>query len=318
MKKKIVIIVGGSGQFGITLSSHLLKKKVKIILTTRNIKRTQKKFPFKNKNLKIVKLNVLSYKSVDNLITLNNPSEIFYFAGQSSPVVSFKKDKETLLSNLKGCENFLLSIKKNKLKSKFINASSSEIFCETNKKIKIDSKKLPISPYGKAKYLSFNLTKNFREKENIKAYNAVIFNTESPYRNKNYLIPKICMAAINAIKFKRSTYFGNLNVLREWNWCDEQVEYLVKFSKKKPQDFLLSNGRCYSAKEMLIYAFNHFDLNYKDFIKKSSSFIRKKDFKSKRSDYKSCLKRNNMKRNPKIYGKKLIYKLIKIYLKKTK
>ena len=314
MKKKIVIIVGGSGQFGITLTKSLLKKKQKVILTTRNIRAAKKKIKFSNKYLTIIKLNVLSFRSVNNLIKFIKPNKIFYFAGQSSPVISFKKGEETLLSNFKGCENFLLSLKKNNLNCKFINASSSEIFAETNKKINIYSKKLPISPYGKAKYLSYKLTKNYREIENIRAYNAVIFNTESLYRDKNYLIPKICIAAINAYKYQKTTAFGNLNISREWNWCEEQVKYLIKFSDKRPQDFLLSNGKCYSAKEMLVYAFNFFDLNYRKFVKKSNNFVRRKDFKSKRSNYIDCLKRNRIKRVSKIYGEKLVIKLIKYYL----
>ena len=316
MKKKTVIIVGGTGQYGITLTKSLLKKNEKVILTSRNIKRAKKKFQFSDKNLKIIKLNVLSFKSVNNLLKSKKPEKIFYFAGQSSPVISFKKGKETLLSNLKGCENFLLSLKRNDLKCKFINASSSEIFAETNKKINISSKKLPISPYGKAKYLSYKLTKNYREFMNINAYNAVIFNTESFYRDKNYLIPKICMAAINANKYGTITAFGNLNISREWNWCEEQIKYLLKFSNKKPQDFLLSNGKCYSAREMLFYAFNFFNLDYKNFVKKSNNFVRVKDFKLKRSNYNACLKRNGIKRVSKVYGKKLITKLINYYLKK--
>ena len=56
--------------------------------------------------------------------------------------------------------------------------------------------------------MSFNKTKYFREKKKIKAYNAIIFNTESYYRDKVYLIPKICMAAINA---KRKSPHGQDN-----------------------------------------------------------------------------------------------------------
>ena len=60
---------------------------------------------------------------------------------------------------------------------------------------------------------NFNKTKYFRERKKIKAYNAVIFNTESFLRKRDYLIPKICMAAINANKFNTKTDFGNY---RNW------------------------------------------------------------------------------------------------------
>ena len=134
MKKKISIIVGGTGQFGISLSKILLKKKHNVIITTRNIKRAKKKINFKNNKLKIIKLDVLNKNHVNLLIQKHKPIQVFYFAGQSSPSLSFKKKKETYQSNVKGCLNFLNIINTKKIDCKFINASSSEIFAETKKK----------------------------------------------------------------------------------------------------------------------------------------------------------------------------------------
>lgn len=318
MKRKISIIVGGSGQFGICLSKILLKKGHKVILTSRDVRRAKKKINYENKGLKILKLNVLKISKIISLVKKNNPFQIFYFAGQSSPSLSFKKKVETYNSNYIGCMNFLNTIHNEKLNCKFINASSSEIFAETKKKINVNSKKKPISPYGKSKLLSFNKTKEFRIKKNIKAYNAIIFNTESVYRDRNYLIPKVCIAAIRAFKKNKKTNFGNINVSREWNWCDEQVKYLIKFIDKKPQDFILSNGKSYTVKMMLKYAFKYFNLNYKNFIIPDKNLFRKKDFNVKKSNYLACAKRNKIDRKSKIYGKKIIYSIIRYYLNENK
>ena len=318
MKKKISIIVGGSGQLGISLAKILLKKKYFVIITSRNKDFAKKKIPFKNKNLKLLNLDVLKKKQIESLLKKFLPQMVFYFAGQSSPVLSFKKNKVTFLSNFQGCKNFLEIINKKKIETKFVNASSCEIFAETKKKITINSKKKPISPYGKAKLLSFKITKLFREKNKIRAYNAIIFNTESFYRDRNYLIPKICIAAINAKKNNKKTFFGNLNISREWNWSDEQTEYLLKFVNKKPQDFILSNGKLLSAKKMLFFAFNYFDLDFKNFVLTRKNLIRKKDFTIKHSDPNICLNKNKIKRHSKIYGKKLINLLIKYYLHEKK
>ena len=318
MKKKISIIVGGSGQLGISLIKILLKKKFKVVVTTRDINKARKKVLIKNKNLKFVFLDVLKKNKILFLLKRFKPNYIYYFAGQSSPVISYKKNKVTYLSNVKGCQNFLEIINLNDKKIKFINASSSEIFSDKVKKIKLSSKKIPISPYGKAKLISFNKTKFFREKKNLKAYNSIIFNSESYFREKSFLIPKICLAAIKAKKFKKKTSFGNLDVSREWNWCDEQTKYLVKFVEKEPQDFILSNGKSFTARQMMSYAFNYFNLNYKSFITFNKSFIRPKDFLTKKSEFKDCLKRNGIKRKSKIYGKRLIHALIRYYLDEKK
>ena len=191
---------------------------------------------------------------------------------------------------------------------KFVNSSSCEIFGNVNGKVNLKTRKRPISPYGRSKLLSHNIIKSYREKDNLLAYNAIIFNTESVYRDKSFLIPKICISAINAYKNNKKTGFGNIDISREWNWCEEQCEALIKFIKKKPHDFFLSNGKIYSAIKMLEYAFNYFNLDYRKYVFLNKKYLRKKDINYVKSDPKLSLKKS------KIYGKKLIYKLIDYYL----
>ncbi len=304
----VTAIIGGTGQYGLTLAEKIIKKN-NVIITSRSVRRAKRKKKILKK-IKIINLNVLNKKNIENFILKYKPNKIFYFAGQSSPAISFKKPKETYLSNFIGCKNFLEIILFHKLKCKFINSSSCEIFGNIKKKINLKSKKSPVSPYGKAKLDSFNITKKFRIKEKVLAYNAVIFNTESIFRDKNYLIPKICMSAINAYKFKKKTAFGNLNISREWNWCPEQCDAMIKLIKKKPHDFLLSNGKIFSAIKMLEFAFDYFNLDYKDYIYFDKKYLRKKDINFVKSES------AGEKRKDLVFGKKLIYKLIKYYQSK--
>ena len=66
---------------------------------------------------------------------------------------------------------------------------------------------------------------------------------------------------------------------------------------------------------MIKFAFEYLNLDYKKFILSKRIFYRKKDVKKKTSDYKICLQRNNIKRNDKVYGKFLIRRIIKYYIK---
>ena len=79
----------------------------------------------------------------------------------------------------------------------------------------------------------------------------------------------------------------------------------LKFLKKKPQDFILSNGKNYSATQMVSFAFEYFKLDFNDYIVKSEKFLRKKDIKHKFSDYNSCLMRNEISRKDLVYGKRM-------------
>ena len=132
MKKPNAIIVGGTGQFGIILSKQLLKKKFKIIVTTRSLKKAKEKF--NNKKIYLKKLNILSKEQIKKLLLEFKPKLIFYLAGQSSPGKSFYCKKETYYSNFIGCRNFLETLQENKISSKFINFSSCEIYGNFKKK----------------------------------------------------------------------------------------------------------------------------------------------------------------------------------------
>jgi GDPmannose 4,6-dehydratase len=123
------------------------------------------------------------------------------------------------------------------------------------------------------------------------------------------------MAAINAHKYNLKTEFGNLDISREWNWCDDQCELMIKFLNKKPQDFLISNGKCLSAKKMLKFAFNYFNLDYKKYVLKNKKFLRPVEIKKKRSDFKDSLIKNKINKKNYIYGQKMINLIIKHYLK---
>ena len=304
-------LVGGMGQIGTVLKDYLIKQNEYVIITSR-----YKNKKIKTKNAKIISLNINDKIDIKKKIELYNPDKIFYLAGQSSPRESIKKKKITFKSNFNGCKNFLEIIHQLNNNIKFINACSSEIFDKSKNKLRVTSNKKPSSPYGLAKLKSFNLTKYYRLKKNLKCYNAILFNTESVHRKDIFLLPKICKAAINASKYKMKTTFGNIEIVREWNWADDQCDLLVKFAKKKPQDFILSNGKPYSVRKMISYAFQYLKLDYKKYIKVSKKYYKKGEAIKKKSDYSYYLKKNNIKKKNFIHGKKLVHLMIRFYLNK--
>ena len=313
MNKNSAIIIGGTGQYGITLGNLLIKKKFNVIATGRNSRKMillRKKFP----RITFIKLNLYNKKKIKKLLIKKKPNFLFYFAGQSSPSASFKRKKETLKSNFNGCKIFLDTIRDEKLKIKFINAASSEMYGHVKNKIDLQTLKHPLNPYGYAKKRSFELVKKYRDKFGMKNYNAIMFNTESTLRNKDFLIAKICIGAINAFNKNEKLILNNTVVSREWNWCTEQCLLMIKFLSKKPQDFILSNGKSYSIKQMLNFAFGYFNLNYKNFVIEKFKKLNRNEVKEKKSDFQKYLKKNQISFKSKIFGKKLIVKMIKHYL----
>jgi len=317
MKK--VLIVGGSGQFSYYLTKFLLKKKYKIYVSNRTINSRKILFfkkIFKKKDVHFLKINILNNKNISNIIKKVQPDFIFYFAGQSSVVKSFKKKRETFLSNFSGCRNILNIILRLKINVKFFNASSSEIFGTSHNPLKLNSKKIPRSPYGEAKLMSFNLVKKYRKKFNLKLYNGIIFNTESFFRPNNYVLPKICISAIRCKKSlnKNNKFFkfGNIESVRDWGWCEEYVKSIWYNMQLPPHDFMIATGNSYSVKELLNIAFKYFNLDWKKYIETSKTFLRKKEVTSIGAD-KSYLKKT-LVYMPRIDGPNIVKKLIKYYI----
>jgi len=315
---KIALIIGGTGQIGVYLANYLLKKNYKVFISTRKIT-SHKKNKFKNiniyKKINFVKLNIYKKKEVLDLIKKIKPNSIYYLSGQSSVDKSFKKPKETIISNFNGCKNVLEVLKEIKFSGKFLNASSSEIFGNQKGFKSLNKKLKPVSPYGKAKLKSFNLTKKFRKKFRLKTYNAIIFNCDSILRPKNFVIPKICLSAIRAFDgYKEKIKFGDLNVVRDWGWVEEYVVAIYKTTRKKPDDIIIASGKYFKLKDLIKYAYKFFNLNWEDYILQTSKLKRPEEIKEVKVNTKQTHRKIGWK--AKTDGKKVILKLIKYYLNK--
>ena len=107
------LIIGGTGQFGISLKNLLNKKKKKVIITSRFKKSITKK-----KNFEVIILDIYNKKKIFKVIEKYKPQNIFYFAGQSSLTKSLKNRKETFKSHYNGTKNFLDVLKEKKLNTK--------------------------------------------------------------------------------------------------------------------------------------------------------------------------------------------------------
>ena len=315
---KRAFIIGGTGQIGVYLANELLKKKYKVFISSRKIT-THKKNKFKIINIyqkvNFVRLNLYKKREILKLIKKINADSIFYLAGQSNVDKSFKKPKETIASNFNGCKNVLEILRGTKFSGKFINIASSEIF-GNQKGFKSLKKKLkPVSPYGKAKLKSFNLTRNFRKKFKLKTYNAIVFNCDSILRPKNFVIPKICLSAIKAHNgYKKKIKFGDLSVVRDWGWVEEYVEGIYKITQKEPDDIIIASGKYFKLKDLIKYAYKFFNLNWEDYIIQTSKLKRPEEIKEVKVRTKQTHHKIGWK--AKTDGKKVILKLIRYYLNK--
>ena len=202
MKK--AFITGIAGQDGSYLTEHLLKKNYKIygILRRNSITEHQQnrlEDLSLSSNVELAYGDVQDRSSLDNLLKKIQPNEIYNLAAQSHVRISFDVPEYTIKTNALGVFNILESFKMNSPKSKFYQASSSEMFGRSVDKDgyqRETTKFEPVSPYGCAKVFAFNLVKHYRHAYKLFCANGILFNHESPRRGSNFVTSKVIKTAV--------------------------------------------------------------------------------------------------------------------------
>lgn len=308
MNKINTNLIIGSGVLGAYLSKEILKRKENVIVASRSLKKKFKNYNFLNiqNKIKFEKLNIKNKKEIVRIIKKYNPDKIYYFNGQSSLTKSYKLRHQTYISHYIGVKNFLEVMKENKLKFKFFKASSGYIFSPINGFIKINSKfSNNKNPYIQAQQKTFKMIKSYR-RFGLKTFNLVFMQIESPLRDNNFFIKKVCFSA----KSKKKIIVGNLNTFRDYSWITEIVKIVKLISESEPQDIILSAGKKISGKEILNTAYGINKLNYKEFFFVNNKYYRKNEEKiliSHKQNNNYLQKKYGFKF--KIYGKKLIEKM---------
>ena len=307
MKKKNSIIIG-SGVIGSYLAKYLITKKHNVIVTSRKIKKNYTNYSKLNIKKKIIfeKLNVLKKQEILNIIKKYNPDNIFYFSGQSSLTKSIKLKKTTNDSNYIGAKKFLEILLRLKVKSKFYKANSGYIFENKNGLINLESMfSNNKNPYIRSQIKAYKEVKKFRKK-GVNCSSLVFLQVESPLRNKDFLIKKICEHA----KLKKHVRVGNLNTIRDYSWAPEIVKGVYYMTKIKSQDLILSSGQGISGYEILETAYKLSGLDYKKYFSVNEKYIRPNEIKTMIGSNKNYnILSNKFNFKIKIGGKKLVKKV---------
>ena len=315
MKKKTALIFGISGQDGSYLAHLLLKKKYNVIGCTR---KKSKKNLFRLKKLsiinkvKIIKATALNKKFLKNLLKKNkNIKEIYYLAGDSSVLNSFKYPDISFESNAIGILNILVAVKNYNRKIKVFNATSGQFF-GNNKKNFYNEKSIiaPQSPYGVAKATGYMFTKIFRESYNLYSCSGILFNHESPLRSDEFVTKKIINTSIKMKKNKKlNLYLGNIDIYRDWGWAPEYVKAMwLMLQQKNPIDLIIGSGKKNSIREFVNEVFKLLEIKKTRLKANTKIFQRKIDIDSYKADINLIKKKLRWK--PKVKFNEIVFKMV--------
>jgi GDPmannose 4,6-dehydratase len=270
-KSKVALITGITGQDGSLLADYLINKNYKII----GLKRRSSSFNTERIN-HLYKKNILNKKffpyygdltdstSIVRTIQSTLPDEIYNLGAQSHVHTSFETPEYTANSDALGTLRILEAIKILKLnkKTKFYQASTSEIFGNTEVPQNEKTPFKPRSPYAIAKLYSYWQTINYREAYNIFAVNGILFNHEGPRRGETFVSRKISRFVASYLKNNNQVLFlGNLNAKRDWGSANDYVKTMwLMLQKKKPSDYVIATGISKTVRNFVEEAFKNINI----------------------------------------------------------
>ena len=344
MKKKTALITGVTGQDGSHLTDFLIKKGYKII----GVKRRSSSFNTKridhiyndikqSKNFIPYYGDLTDSSNILRIVQSTKPDEIYNLGAQSHVHTSFEIPEYSANADALGTLRILEAIRILKLqkKTKFYQASTSEIFGNTGIPQNENTPFRPRSPYAVSKLFAYWTTVNYREAYGIFAVNGILFNHEGPRRGETFVSRKITRAVSEIAKNRREFFtLGNLNAKRDWGHAKDYVESMwLMLRAKKPSDYVIATGKSFSVKQFVEEAFKYINIkiswrgkglkevgynkqNGKVLIKVDPVYFRPTEINELRGD--SFKARKELKWKPKTNFKELVKEMMISDLKEIK
>lgn len=260
MKK--ALITGITGQDGSYLAEFLLGKGYEVhgvVRRSSSFNTGRIDHIFQDRHLRGVRLfvhmgDLCDSSSISRLLEKLEPDEIYHLAAQSHVRVSFDLPEYTADVTGVGALRILDTIRETRLKTRFYEASSSEIFGKARKLPLNETSPLhPRSPYGVAKVFAYWITRNYRESYGMFACNGILFNHESERRGETFVTRKITRGLARIKLGKQDKVFlGNLEAKRDWGYAKDYVEAMwLMLQQKEPDDYVIATNEAHSVREFV-------------------------------------------------------------------
>ena len=282
MKK--ALITGITGQDGSYLAELLLEKGYEVhglkrrasSFNTDRVDRIYRDFHEAGTRFFLHYADLTDGGSLANLLHEIQPEEIYNLGAQSHVKVSFEVAEYTADVVACGTLRLLEAIRRTGLKSRFYQASSSEMFGSTPPPQSEGSPFHPRSPYGCSKAFAHYITVNYRESYGMHASSGILFNHESPRRGETFVTRKItrAVARIRA-GLQDNLYLGNLEARRDWGYAPDYVRAMwLMLQQERPDDYVVGTGETHSVLEFVQLAFAHAGLDWRAYVEVDSRYLR--------------------------------------------
>jgi len=294
MEKKRALITGINGQDGSYLAEFLLEKDYEVYGTIKRNSVSENQTSrldaiYHKIKDNLIYADLLDVPSLIHALKISNPHEIYNLAAQSHVRISFDQPVYTAQATGIGTLNLLEAIRVFDPEIRMYQASSSEMFgnsIDPDGFQRETTPMNPVSPYGCAKVFSYNICRNYRNSYNLFVSNGILFNHESPRRGINFVTNKVVKGAVEIkLGLSKELVLGNLNATRDWGHAKDYVKAMwMMLQQDLPGDYVCSTGISHSVHDLVEYVFGKLDLNWRDYVKMDSKFLRPEELKDLKGD----------------------------------
>jgi GDPmannose 4,6-dehydratase len=271
---KTALVTGISGQDGSFLTELLLDKGYLVVGMVRRSAMEDKKLVniehlLSNPNLILENGDLTDSASIWRLVQQYKPDEFYNLAAQSHVGVSFTSPESTFEINATGVLNCLEAIRNASPKTRFYQASTSEMFGDNTEAPQSETTVLqPVSPYACGKVAAHNLVINYRKAYGLFACSGILFNHESPRRGEQFVTRKITKAAARIkLGLQKELRLGNLDAKRDWGYAKEYVEAMwLMLQQQEPDDYVVGTGQTQTIKDFINFTSEVAGFNLMDYV----------------------------------------------------
>lgn len=216
--------------------------------------------------------------ALNRIIEKTGPDEVYNLAAQSHVGISFEVPEYTCDVDSMGVVRLLDALRETGMaeRTRFYQASTSELFGSSPPPQNEDTPFRPRSPYAAAKLCAHWMVVNYREGYGIHASSGILFNHESPRRGENFVTRKIAAGAARIKKGLSSTLMlGNLDSCRDWGHARDYVRAMyLMLQQPRGDDYVVATGEMHSVRDFLDEAFGCLDLDWKEYVRTDPRYLR--------------------------------------------
>jgi len=272
------IITGITGQDGSYLAELLLSKGYRVIgMVRRSSVVTFERIHQIQDQIEIIQGDLHDQSSLMDFMEQYKPDEVYNLAAQSFVPTSWNQPVLTGEVTALGVTRILEAIRQLSPKTRFYQASSSEMFGKVHEVPQKETTPFyPRSPYGVAKVYGHWITVNYRESYNLFAVSGILFNHESPRRGMEFVTRKITYGAVRIkLGLAKELRLGNLEARRDWGFAGDYVDAMYRLMQNdSPIDYVVGTDETHSVREFCEKAFSYLDLDYNEFVIQDPRFYR--------------------------------------------